>query len=134
MSRILCKHCMKIHDREYECDAKKKHRRMKQQARRNDSRYKVYNDCYNTTKWKKVREQVLKEANYMCEVCKEFGKFNYTDIQVHHVEKVKDNVDRMYDIDNLIVVCREHHNIIEDMTSKELIEYANKLKLESEKL
>ncbi|MDB8794283.1 HNH endonuclease signature motif containing protein [Romboutsia sp. 1001216sp1] len=130
MSKILCKHCMKIHDREYECGSKKKHRRMKQQARRNDNRYKVYNDCYNTSRWKKVREQVLKDANYMCEVCMELGKINYTDIQVHHVEKVKNNVERMYDIDNLIVVCREHHNIIENMTADEIINYVENLKLE----
>ena len=130
MSKILCKHCLKVHDREHECDAKKKHRRMKQQARRNDNRYKVYNDCYNTSRWKKVREQVLKDSNYMCEVCMELGKLNHEDIQVHHVEKVKNNVEKMYDIDNLIVVCREHHNIIEEMTADEIINYVENLKLE----
>lgn len=123
MSKILCRYCMKIHDREFECASKKKHKRMKQQARRNDKRYKVYNDCYNTMRWKKVREQVLTDANYCCEICMEIGKINYTDIQVHHIEKVKDNIEKMYDIDNLLVVCREHHRAIEGMGKREILQY-----------
>lgn len=123
MSKIKCQHCLKIHDRYHECSAKKKHKRMLQQARRKDERYKVYNDCYNTSRWKKVREEVLKESNYMCEVCRALGKLNYTDIQVHHIEKVKDNKEKMYDKNNLLVVCREHHRDIEGMSKREILQY-----------
>ena len=128
---VKCQYCMKIHDREYECNAKSKHKRIKRINRYNDERYKIYNDCYNTRQWKRVRGEVLNEANYMCEVCKELGKLNYTDIQVHHIDKVKNNKEKIYDKDNLLVVCREHHRAIEGMNEKEIVEYVNLLKSNS---
>ncbi|MCR1848266.1 HNH endonuclease [Paeniclostridium sordellii] len=125
---VKCQHCTKIHDRDYECDEKNKHKISKRISRYNDERYKVYNDCYNTRQWKRVREEVLKDNNYMCEVCRELGKLNYIDIQVHHIDKVKNNKEKMYDKDNLIVVCRDHHRDIEGMNEKEIVEYVNLLK------
>ena len=125
---IKCKYCLRIHDRYVECDSKIKNKRNKQKDKYNDDRYKVYNDCYNTTRWKKVREEVLKKSNYMCEICKQLGILNYTDIQVHHIEKIIDNPYKMYDEDNLLVVCRNHHRQIEGMNENEIIEYVNLLK------
>lgn len=125
---IKCKYCLKIHDRYVECDSKIKHKKNKQKDKYNDDRYKVYNDCYNTTRWKKVREEVLKKSNYMCEICKQLGILNYEDIQVHHIEKIIDNPYKMYDEDNLLVVCRKHHREVEGMNENEIIEYVNLIK------
>ncbi len=123
MSKILCKHCLKVHEREYDCHAKTNHKR----------KYKIeynkqYDKCYNSRKWKRVRTEVLKDNDYCCEVCKQLGIVNYTDIQVHHITKIIDNDELMFDKSNLLVVCREHHRQIEGMNLNEVVSYVEKLK------
>lgn len=115
---IKCSYCNKIHDKYEDCDAKLKH---KQKHKQNYN--EEYNKCYNSKNWKRVREEVLKENNYCCEICMQLGVANYKDIQVHHVIKIIDNEDLMFDKSNLIVVCRQHHREIEGKTLKEVIDY-----------
>ena len=64
----------------------------------------------------------------MCEICMQIGVLNYEDIQVHHIDKIRDNWDRRLDKKNLICVCRDHHRTIEGMNEEEIIEYVNNLK------
>ena len=45
----------------------------------------------------------------MCAVCRENHVYNYFDISVHHIEKVKDRPDLFLDDYNLICLCEEHH-------------------------
>ena len=132
MAKILCKHCLKIHDREYECDAKSKYKRDKNRCRKNSmsSDKKIIDRFYSTSEWRKCREEMMKEANYLCEMCLEFGKITYNDLHVHHVVKVKDNWNKRIDKDNLIVVCPDCHRQIEDMTTNEIIRDVEKLKAE----
>ena len=127
---IKCQYCLKIHDREYNCIDKLKY---KSKISRRRKKYmsednKLYNKFYSSSKWIKCRDEVLRDNNYMCEICMEIGIINYTDIQVHHIEKIRDNWNRRLDKDNLICVCRNHHNIIEGMNEEEIIEYVNNLK------
>ena len=48
-------------------------------------------------------------AQYLCEVCRDEGRYTYEGLEVHHIEKVKDNKDRLLDDNNLIVLCVKHH-------------------------
>lgn len=132
MSKILCKYCMKIHDREYECYAKSKYKRDRNRCRKNNMRLdkKIIDRFYSTNEWRKCREEVMKEANYLCEMCLELGKITYKDLHVHHVIKVKDNWNKRIDKDNLIVVCPDCHRQIEGMTADEIISFVGNLKLE----
>lgn len=45
-------------------------------------------DFYNSPKWKKLREQVLKGDKYECQICKKKGKYTRA-TTVHHVNYVK---------------------------------------------
>ncbi len=45
----------------------------------------------------------------LCEVCKAQGVYNYNDLEVHHIEKLKDNPDGLLNDDNLICLCVYHH-------------------------
>lgn len=130
MSKVLCKHCMKVHDREYECDAKSKYKRDKNKFRKNNMRLdkKIIDRFYSTSEWRRCREEVMKEANYLCEMCLEFGKITYKDLHAHHVIKVKDDWSKRADKDNLIVVCPDCHRQIEGMTGDEIINHVTKEK------
>ena len=54
-------------------------------------------------KWEKVRNQVLERDNYKCVVC---GK---PATQVHHIHLRSKRKDLIYEINNLVSLCNEHH-------------------------
>ncbi len=63
----------------------------------------------NTYKWHKKSEAVREEAQHLCEVCKAEGVYTYDSLEVHHIEKIKDNEALLLDDDNLICLCVNHH-------------------------
>lgn len=123
--KVLCKHCLKIHCMELKCTQMQQHIRNRNANRRKqyNNKHKEYSNCYNSTKWKKVREKALEQTNYMCAICLELGKYNYKDIQVHHLEKIKENKNKIFELDNLIPLCREHHNQVEGLNKNEIKNY-----------
>lgn len=56
-----------------------------------------------TKKWKDIRLFVLKLKKYRCELCSK-----NTNI-VHHIKEVCNYPDMQFDIENLMVLCRECH-------------------------
>lgn len=68
----------------------------------------------NTYKWRKKREEIKKESNYLCAVCKEEGRYNYEDIEVHHITKLKDAPEKLIDNYNLIPLCVTHHKLADE--------------------
>ena len=63
----------------------------------------------STNRWKRKSEQIRDEVLF-CEVCKDKEhRYVYDNLEVHHIEKLKNNKDKLLDDDNLIVLCREHH-------------------------
>jgi len=69
---------------------------------------------YNSTAWKKKRQEILERNNHECQMCKDEGKFSNQCLQVHHIEELKDNPARALDSSNLITICNRHHNLIHD--------------------
>lgn len=63
----------------------------------------------NTYKWRKKREEVKKESNYLCAVCREEGRYTYDDVEVHHIIKLRERKDLLLDDYNLIALCVTHH-------------------------
>lgn len=54
-------------------------------------------------KWEKVRNQVLERDNHKCIVC---GK---PATQVHHIHLRSKRKDLMYNMNNLVSLCNDHH-------------------------
>ena len=63
----------------------------------------------STYKWTLKSLEIRDKAHYLCEVCKDQNILNYDDLEVHHIEKVKDNSDLLLENDNLICLCQFHH-------------------------
>lgn len=57
-----------------------------------------------TKKWKQVSKRCLKRDNYTCILCKAIGLY----LQAHHIIHRK-NCINIYDINNLITLCRNCH-------------------------
>jgi 5-methylcytosine-specific restriction endonuclease McrA len=78
-------------------------------------RLRAARDVHRSKRWAKVRELKLAEQP-LCERCKENGRINGKQLQVHHIEHPYDRPDLAYALWNLRVLCigchnREHHEL-----------------------
>lgn len=101
-----CSYCGKIHDSKFICPKKPKRE------------YKITDiDKFRSSKvWQKKREQINKRDNYMCQACirKLYNtqiQYNYTGIEVHHIEPLAEQWDLRLEDDNLICLCSYHHKL-----------------------
>lgn len=89
------------------------------QTQRNSHKNKKIdpNSKINSSKWRKVREQVIIRDNGVCVLCfKKYNRIHSKGLEVHHIIKRIDDASLMYDLDNLITVCRECHEELEKLT------------------
>lgn len=63
----------------------------------------------STYAWTKKARTIRDTAQYLCEVCRAKGIYTYKNLEVHHIEKLRDRKDLTFDDDNLILLCQEHH-------------------------
>lgn len=92
-----CSKCGKVHAYNFKCTANK--------TIIKDDEYKLR----QKNKWHKKSEEIRENANYLCEVCKQEGIYNYKRISVHHILKLKLRPDLLLENSNLIALCDEHH-------------------------
>ena len=100
-----CNICGKIHKHGENCPNKKS---KKKNGRRED-------EFRASSVWKKKREEIKQRDGYCCAYCRYVNraftkdKFNYKDLSVHHIIPLAEDYDRRLDDDNLITLCRVHH-------------------------
>lgn len=66
-------------------------------------------EFYESRKWKRKRQQILKRDGYMCQICKRYGRIREAQ-EVHHIQHLEDRPDLALDNNNLISLCRACHN------------------------
>ena len=64
----------------------------------------------NKYAWAKKSKQMRSDALF-CEVCKDEGVYTYNNLEVHHIEKLRNAPEKLLDDDNLIVLCTYHHKL-----------------------
>lgn len=69
---------------------------------------------YNSTAWKKKRQEILERDNHECVMCREVGKFSNQCLQIHHIKELEDYPSLALDNENLITICNRHHNLVHD--------------------
>ena len=67
-----------------------------------------------TSRWKRKSLQVREDAHWMCEVCGDRGRVTTEGLEVHHIEKLRDDPDGLIEDGNLICLCRAHHRMADD--------------------
>ena len=102
MARLkACSVCGKIHDSSIKCT-------------RRDARVDREHKLRQTNKWHKKSLEIRERSQWLCAVCRAQGLFNYESLEVHHIEKLRDNPDGLLDDDNLICLCTAHHKLADD--------------------
>ena len=67
------------------------------------------NGLYRDGKWKRAREQALRRDGYMCQWCKRYGRRVQAE-HVHHIKHADEYPELMYDLNNLVSLCKACHN------------------------
>ena len=77
----------------------------------------------NRKVWQRKAAEILERDYHCCRVCLLAGIINSNDLSVHHIIPLKDDYDRRLDNDNLITLCRYHHEAAErgQISRKELV-------------
>lgn len=94
-----CSRCGSIHSYNYKCNLGKVYRGGQERKLR------------RLSAWKYKSLEIREKANYLCQVCKDQGVYTYDNLEVHHINKVKDNPSLLLDDYNLIALCVEHHKL-----------------------
>ena len=98
-----CNKCGRIHDRKYICTTPQKYKTEK------------HIDAFrNSAAWKNKAEEIKNRDNHMCQACLHelpgtIIKYNGRHLSVHHITPLKADFERRFDNDNLITLCRYHH-------------------------
>lgn len=67
-----------------------------------------------TRQWRYKSEDIKKDSKYLCSVCLDYNIYNYTQLEIHHIEPIEENYDRRLDNYNLICLCNSHHREAEE--------------------
>lgn len=110
-----CSVCGKIHDFNKMCIRKTTQKNTKATKFR------------KTYKWTEKSKYIKQRDNHLCQVCL-LDKYNtsyrytYKDLEVHHIVPIEEDYNKRLDSDNLITLCRYHHEMAEkgDISREEL--------------
>ena len=93
---VGCGKCGRIHERG-KCPIKRVYNRTETDKLR------------NKYKWTVKARQIKQDAFGLCEVCKKEGFYNYENLEVHHITKLRDDPGELLNDYNLICLCNYHH-------------------------
>ena len=98
-----CSRCGQIHSTKYNC----RHNKPKYDY----SKYGTAEErkLRNTAAWAKKSQEVREAAQYLCEVCRDKGIYNYNELEVHHITKLREDKTGLLNDSNLICLCVKHH-------------------------
>ncbi len=72
----------------------------------------------NTQVWRRKAAEILARDYHCCRVCAHAGIICAEDLSVHHIIPIARDYDKRLDEDNLITLCRYHHEQAEHGTIK----------------
>lgn len=70
---------------------------------------KEYVSFYKSTAWQKKRVQALRRDEWVCQDCAAEGIITVAQ-EVHHIVETKHDWSKRLELDNLISLCRTHHD------------------------
>lgn len=103
-----CSYCGGIHKRGQRCPSKPV-----------PTKNATYIDRFRWSRaWKNKRAHIVDRDKHLCQIClrnlyNTQKRYNFTDIEVHHIEPIADAWDKRLEDDNLIALCRYHHELAE---------------------
>lgn len=101
MRKKVCSKCGRILEFNEKCNCTRYFPKS-QKKEKNES-----TKALNRKRWKDKRQQILRRDKHLCQRCKiKYNKFNFDDLQVHHIKSREHYPELMYNNDNLITLCK----------------------------
>lgn len=101
-----CHYCGRIHAKDFDCGRKPKRLPRYQHDSSEAGRY--------SRAFTEKSQRVKKDSHYLCAVCLDNGVITYSDLETHHIIKLRDRPDLLTDDENLICLCRGHHRMADN--------------------
>lgn len=124
-----CQYCGRIHDASIICEPKAT-AIAKRQARRSKDNERVARFRYSRA-WHAKSKEIRQRDYFCCQICirglyDPARQYETDDLSVHHIEPIAEAWGKRLDNDNLITLCRKHHDMAEegDIPSAKLIKIA----------
>ena len=115
-SKVLtsCQYCGRIHEKKYICDKKRKAQEERWKKKRETKAFRFRKSYEWTQKSREIRER----DHYMCLCCqagleKTYKKFTTEELDVHHIIPIEEDFNLRLSDDNLITICKVHHEMCE---------------------
>ena len=111
-----CQYCGRIHDRKYICPQKQRNI-LERQEKRNEKNREAY-QFRDTKTWREKSRQIRERDRYCCQVCirglhDPERQFETDGISVHHIASIREDWEKRLNNENLISLCRRHHEMAE---------------------
>lgn len=111
-----CQYCGRIHERSYICPQKAQ--ALKERQKRRTEQNKENYDFHRSQAWKEKSRHIRERDQYCCQICAKglYGaerKYETDELSVHHIVPLAEDWDRRFDNDNLLTLCRRHHEMAE---------------------
>lgn len=78
-------------------------------------------DIYNTQRWRRLRERILRRDGYQCQIAKRYGRIVEAQI-VHHIFPADEFPEYRWEPWNLISISKVAHENIHDRATNDLTE------------
>ena len=120
-----CTYCRKIHGKEINCTAKRGYYRDKNTRYKKD---KDYIKFIKSKQWNNKSQEIKLLDSHCCLVCKSLGLVRPVYLEVHHINKVRNDYEKRLENDNLITLCVFHHKQADNnkISTNELYRLINK--------
>lgn len=87
-------------------------------SRRAPKRHSTADRLRRTYRWRIKSEQIRERDKYLCQMCltnryDTVQQYTYSNLSVHHIIPLAEDMRRAFDDDNLITVCDYHHRLAE---------------------
>lgn len=104
-----CHYCGRIHDSKFDCGKKPVYKKIK---------YTKADYFRRSQAWTDKAIEIKRRDNYLCQICirrlyNTLQQYNYTGLSVHHAIPINQDWGKRLDDDNLISLCKMHHEMTE---------------------
>lgn len=69
----------------------------------------------NTSRWRSLKDHIKRKDKGVCRLCFNRSYVEYRSLQVHHIYKRSTHPQMAYEPSNLVTLCRNCHEEIEEM-------------------
>ena len=97
-----CSRCGKFHPHGYVCTKGKKFNGGAERKLR------------HLNAWAIKSAEIRERANNLCEYCRSKGRYNYQDLEVHHIEKLREHPELLLEDSNLVCLCHTCHKMADN--------------------